>query len=378
MRQAFNDVGWLTSPAPTPDSPAEVYGFSLGYDFAAQHEYGAPYIREALGVPEKDIPVGIEDRTMTKVPSNLGLLEYEHRSADRRSKRTVPAALLYCSDHGSYVSEVIRKDAALLAKSMDAAFIWDIVKDKAHYNPEKHDVVCAWSGREGFAIHVRGVENVRRLKELHQALQNKAVSLADPVIVGFSRKSLALVMHERLPPEVWQSVREKDEAHARLHQAAEATGVEAVLRAAGLKWRVLRPAWVAGVEGRLQFWLSTDSLHGGRYGWFSEHELRQWAQGHGPVLDSRDIEVLLKSQDPDWTIHLMAGLKTHRIAIERGPEFVWRDKAAGTIGVVLELAGETSAAGLTPVDGAIYALESLAPYVAEGKALQPTEAQATN
>lgn len=366
MRQAFNDVGWLTNPQDASEHPGAVFGFSLGYDFAAQHEYGVPFLREALGLPDGGVPVGIEDRTMTKVPDCLGFVEYEHRSADRRSKRTMPAALLHCSDHARYVAEEVRNTPSLLAKSMDAEFIWDFVKDKGLYRSAEHDVVCAWAGREGFAIHVRGAENVSRLRELHEALLAKKVSLADPVIVGFSRKALALVMHEKLPTAVVQSVREKDEAYLRLQQAAQATGVEEVLRAAGLDWRALRPEWVGDTEGRLKFWLNSGTHRDNHYGWFSEQELRQWAQGYGPVVDSREIETLLKANDPNWAIHLLAGLREKGVAIERGPEFVWLDKAANSIGVVLELAGNVAGAGLGLPDNAVYPLTAIEPFVARG------------
>lgn len=365
MRRAYQDLGWLTQE----DNEA-IFGFSLGFDFCAEHEFGARYIKEALGIAQKSIPIGVADRTMTQVPAQLELFEYELRSRDKRVKKTMPAAVLHCSDTFSYgerpqsIQEQIRH--------LDVAFHWDFAADKKWYEPEKHDIASSWSTHGGFAIHVRGERNVQRLKELHQAFMACSISVADAAIVGFQRKALSLVMNQRLSPELMTSVRERDEAFQRLHDAKAASGVEQMLKSKGLDWYALSPAWQYEENSGLIFFLNPAEQKKYAHGWFTEEELRQWAEGRGPVLDSRDIEPLLKKEDPDWGIHLHMGLQDQGISLRVFEKFVWLDEEKTQIGVRLHVHRSSQ----NKMPEGTYPLEKVLPFVEAGRRLRAEQAEA--
>ncbi len=366
MRRAFADMGWLTSP-----ESSAVYGFSLGYDFCGEHEYGARFIKQALGIAESEAPQGVPDRTMTQVPQALRFFAFEHRSRDKRFKRTMPAALLVCADR--HLPETVdNENMPELLRRLDVSFDADFAADKTWYDSKKHDVVCAWSAYGGFAILVRGQENVQHLTDLHEAFQACAVSVADPSIMGFKRKALALVMNDRLDPKVAQDVLEKDQAYLRLLTAAKDTGIEAVLAAAGLKWYALTPAWEYEEGSDLLFFLNPAEQGRFSHGWFKLEQLQEWAQGKGPVVDSNAIAAELKRADPDWGIHLLRGLNGQGFKLRHHEQFVWLDEAKTQPGVRLNLHRD-SAPGL--VSG-VYPLTQMEPFVEAGRARQTAAAQA--
>lgn len=354
MRQAFHDVGWLMQPG-----EARMYGFSLGYDFCAEHEFGARYIKDALGIVQADFPLGVEDRTMTQVPETLFFGEYELRSKDKRVKKTMPAALLYLAHIYGEMPESIPERA----NRLDASFTAD-VRDK-WYEPERHDIVSAWTDRSGFAIHVRGEENVARLRELHEAFQRKAMSVADASGMGFIRKALSLVIVDRLPEEVKQAVRERDLAHKRLHDAFEATGIKKRLADAGKRWYALSPRWRNNEEGsELIAFLNPCQQDKYDSGWFTIDELDAWAHERGPVADGRAVRTALEALDRDWAYHLVAGLQAAGVGLS-DYACVWTDDARTEPGVRLRVASDSSPA----LTSGTYPISALMTYVERGRVL---------
>lgn len=366
MRHATQEVGWLLTEA------GALMGFTLGFDYCAEHEYGVRYFRERMGIPEKDIPIGIEERTMTRVPGNLGFVKYDYRSPDKRSKRTWPAAVLHMCRTGTW--RKLPTSGAALAKSLGMSFHLDPVKDKRYYDPARHDILCHWSSEDGFALHVRGQENVNRLEALHAAMTQCKVSLADPVISGFVRKAMSLVMNEVVSPELAEEVRARDLAFKRLHDAADATGVYRALEDAGLKYHALSPRWREGEGSELLFFLNPHDQRKFDFGWFRVDELNAWARGEGPVVDGKAVKELLKAQDTDYHYHLVMGLGLAGLHINSSTE-AWAD-AAKTVPALRLLVSEDSRARLP--DG-VYTTEQLEPYLTlarEARAREKAETEA--
>lgn len=359
MRLAFNDTGWLLQP---PDT--EPFGFALGYDFCAEHEHGTPYLHEALGIASTDFPVGVQDRTMTEVPESLGYDEYALRSKDARVKKTTPAALLYLTPRRDWHNwpESATKRAAFLGVEF-----WCDARDKC-YTPERHDLASAWSGHDGFAIHVRGAENVARLRALHEALRRKAVALADASGMGFVRKALSLVIVDRLAEDAKAAVRERDLAHKRLHEAFEATGIRDRLRAAGKRWYALVPRWSNGEGSELLAFLNPCEQRRYSAGWYSLDELESWAQERGPVANGLAVDLALRALDRDWAFHLVTGLADAGIGLKRHV-CLWVDDAETVPGLrlqVTENARDKLASG-------VYPLAALWPYIERGQALHAAD-----
>lgn len=375
MRKAFTEVGWLfgsTEGLPEGTRPS-LMGFSLGFDFCAQHEWGLSFIKESLGLPSDENPVGVEGRTISRT-DDLHFLSYEHRSADKRVKRTMPAALLYCSNVPRYSMEAEGAGPEKLAHMMGASFQADFSKDKRWYNPERDDIVSSWSGRSGFAIHVRGQENVERLKELHEAFLAHKIAVGGAATMGFMRNAVAFIMVERLPQAILDSVRATDEAHLRLLKAAQDTGIAQRLKAANLGWHGFSARWRENKEGsELLFFLNPKDQRKHAHGWFNLKELEQWIDGVGPVVDTNEIEPLLKGKYPDLGIYLIKAAQQDGLGIAREGNYVWLDKPAGKIGVVLDFVNDQAFEGLKPVRDNVYAWEDLEPVVVRGRAFYEQE-----
>lgn len=356
MRRASHDVGWLTN------EDGQVMGFSLGFDFCAEHEFGAQAIKAALGIPPRKVPVGVEDRTMTQVPPCMGFVTYDQKSIDKRLKKVAPAAILWVRTD-SYGAEQ-SLSAEELVQRFDLRHYLDFAakRDADSYRPERDDIASAWSSHSGFAIHVRGQENVALLTQLHDALQALDVSLADPTLFGFKRTAMSLVQNAKLSQALRDEVRENDLAHLRLQRAAEDSGVAALLKAAGKGWYALSPAWRAGEGSELLFYLNPAQQHRYSSGWFTVEELRQWARDEGPVAQHQQVNRAL-ALDADWSIYLLRGLGEAGMHLRMHEKFVWLDPEKTQPGISMHF----SKPGVL-TDG-LYPLAAVEAYVERGKAL---------
>jgi hypothetical protein len=352
MRTAFNDVGWLT------DERHAVMGFSLGFDFCAEHEWGNPFLSEALGLPENEVPVGVEDRTMTEVPSFLKLVEYEWKSRDKRRKTGLPAAMLYLTD--SYLRAEESQSPQELSVTLDAGLC---ECNASWYTPEAGDIASAWCGRDGFAINVRGTENVAKLKALYTAFQNKDIAVAPAAVMGFQRKALAFVIVSSLSHETREDIRSKDLAAKRLADAATATGISAALERANLTWYALSPRWRDGEGSELLFFLNPCKQTLFCSGWFNVEELQEWCAGTGPIVEGLEVSKYIEEQHKDWEYHLTTGLRYACIHLSYRPVYLWLDKGNKVPGVRLRV---NSGQDNLLKDGT-YQLSQLAPFVEKGR-----------
>lgn len=350
------------------ETTGQLGGFSLGFDFCAEHETGFQTLTHALGLPQKDWPMGIEDRMATAVPEHLNFQEYVRRSKDGRVKRTKPAAVLAFQAH-DWGIDAFFADPAEYANSRGAALYYDVLPRSDFYDPARDDVACSWSARSGFVIHVQGEKNVELLKELHAAFLSKDIAYGAGYVRGFLRSGPALVIASRIAQETRDSVLAEDKAALRLHKAVEACGIQETLTAAGLRWYALSPAWRDGPDSELLFFLNPPDQKRYAHGWFTLDELRAWANGTGPVKDSVEIEPLLKADDRDWSIHLLMGLKQAGIKQRIFEQFVWLDASKTEIGVRLVIAKDSE--HILP--SGIYPLQVVEPYVKAGRALAQEE-----
>lgn len=272
MRRATCDTQWLV------DDNSQFCGLALGHDFCAEHEWGAPVIKDMLGIATANPEPGLAGRLMTQVPPTLKMDTYTARSADRRIKRTMPAALLYCPP---YVGGWAAMTTQELIRAWDVAFYTDFAKDKWH-KPED-DLVCAWSSEGGFAVHARGEENVARLHALYAAFQAKDIAMADGSINGFIRKPRCFVVASTVSVERRAALLEADLDHRRMLQMAQDTGIEAYLREHGKRWHALAPRWADESKSAVVFWLNPMEQKKYNFGWFTVEQLREWAHDKGPV-----------------------------------------------------------------------------------------------
>lgn len=357
MRRAGTDFGWVTGES------SDVCGVALGFDFCHEHECGAEFFKEQMGIAQMDFPQGIESRTQTKVPQCLEFLEYTCVPKDKRRKATMPGALLYCTDSWRHTNIALKSLEEKIAH-FEVKFYNDWF-DK-YYKPATDDFASAWGSRDGFAIHVRGTENVAKLKALLQAFQACDIALADPSIFGFVRRSLSFIQVSKLSDALKAKTLADDQAHKHLHDCAKATGIEEVLTAAGKGWYGMSPRWRNGPDSELLFFMNPREQSKYGSGWFTVQELQEWAQDKGPVVDSPAILRQLKASDVDWGIHLLRGLNAQGIQLNSHEKFVWLDTEKTKIGVRLLVSNSSTSDVLK--DGT-YPLEQLQPYLEAGRAV---------
>lgn len=317
MRRAYSEVGFI-------QDGQTLQGFSLGFDFCAEHEYGMPSIMEELGIALPTYPFGIQDRTMTVVPERLVFKHYDWKPKDRRFKKTVPAALLFMYP-SLYWHDLDNEDAPSLVHRFDTE-LYIGPDSKRNYDPQRHDIACSWSGRSGFCIHVRGAENVALLEQLHAAFLRKDIALGLGRMVGFSRSAPALVIASKVSAEARASVEETDRAYRVLHEAVEATGIKQELQAAKCGFYGFSPQWMDGEGSDIAVYLNPTNQSHNASGWFTIDELRQWAKGKGPVVDSLAISESLKKRHTDFEIHLIKALQAKGLGLRFGVVYQYLDE----------------------------------------------------
>ncbi len=222
MRRAYNEFGFTLN-----DATGQLEGFNLGFDFCAEHERGFEYLTRALGLPALELPQGIEDRTATQVPPFLQLREFTLRPRDRRFKKTMPAAVLFCGEPYQQRIELLDSNPEQFCQTVDAGLLFDPTTKSSSYGPAQGEVASSWSSRSGFTIAVRGERNITLLRELHAAFLNKDIAYGSGVSSGFKRTSAALVIASRISQETREHVLARDQAYRKIKQGSIATPASA-------------------------------------------------------------------------------------------------------------------------------------------------------
>ena len=195
---------------------------------------------------------------MTQQPATVQFDTYKRTQRKQRGTRKAPAkdpaAVLMVhayadrSDPGQAIKDRVR---FMCRDGLD----FHAEPHDTYYKAERDTVAAAWD-ENGFAIHVRGSENVQCLEELAEAIRAK--TLAD------------------------------DEDYQRMLSTAEATGIEQLLKDAGKRFYALSPRWADDTKQDVRFWLNPAEQHAYKSGWFTVEELKQWSKDEGPILKAND------------------------------------------------------------------------------------------
>lgn len=272
VRLATQDTQWLKNDAD------EIIGIALGFDFCAEHEFGLNDLSAALALPEGEMR-GLESRKIHALPKNFKFKKFK-RSLKDKSKPKEDCAVLVCFATESYMGLSIDRQ---ITQTIKAVSFWTDPGDK-WYDEKKHNIIAAWD-EKSFAIVVRGAANIETLKRVYEAFKRYDIVVAPGKNVGFLRSfGLTFVIDSMIDEKTRAQVLENDLEHIRLLQAAKDTGVEALLKEAGLSWYALSPAWTDSDKTQVKFFLNPCEQKRHDFGWFSVEELRAWARGEGPVM----------------------------------------------------------------------------------------------
>jgi hypothetical protein len=330
MRRAHFDWGFMTQTDGT------LVGACLGYDRCAEHEDGVKGLYHAFGIPEKETPLGVADRQATQVPTGLVFAAYSAKPRDKR-RRAYPAAYLAVAD--SFIRrELVANPREALAR-VDAGFIGEMT-DKDH--KPHYDLACSWD-RCGFVLHVRGEENVVRLRELHEAILRKDVAMGLPWARAFVRGGPALVIVSQVTPEEHEKILARDTASKKLIDAANATGIHDELKAAGRRWYALSPDWLdPEAQDEVMFYLNPWEQSQYNSGWFTVDELRAWCRNEGVVVKDPAL-VAFKAANRDFGYNLVGGMKAQDLYLRVHEVFTWADEAKTVVGARLLMAKKSQA-----------------------------------
>jgi hypothetical protein len=335
MRRGQHDYGWLVNEA------GQFAGVALGYDFVAEHEDSTRRIFRAFGMELPEFPVGVEARRITRTSTSLRFAEYMWKGRDRRRKGRPAALLMFTS---SYAWET--RSLEDLIRYNELGFYGD------GDSSEAQDIACSWMDDE-FGIHVRGAENVERLRALSQAFETLDVCVGLPGGGGFvGRKGLSFVLLSQVDEKTAHNIRERDLAARRLEDAVVATGIREKLKSAGRGYFALAPTWEnPEKEEGVKFFLNPHDQKRCNSGWFTVPELEQWAAGAGPVVKDAGLEAFHEA-NRNWSYDLLVRLKNASVVVGQ-TRLAWADEAKSRIGVFIRppwTGGNSLAEGVYPYD----------------------------
>lgn len=273
MRRSYHDAGWLVEDT-------NYMGINMGFDWAAEHEWGISDLYKHLGIDNNPTVMGIE-RRMIKAPKEdfIKLLE-EDKSIALIGRRVYEFEKARIKTIDDYSRELVMYD-----------------KDTT--------MVCAWSGNDfGIRISTKDEQGVKRLKRLHKAIVEKdaAVWLGGRKFIGNAGLCIGIVSH--IPEAYKKQMYDSDVDYVKLQEAAEKTGIRAKIDALNKKWHeenphsynppfgyfALSPAWFRGTSKtkyKVMFWLNPQHQDINDSNWFTVEDLELWLEGKGPVIKAK-------------------------------------------------------------------------------------------
>lgn len=203
MRKACSDYGIIVIDG-------KFIGISLGYDFAAEHEWGIDNIKTRFGMPElTKKTLGITARSITK---NIDTLIFKKQTYKKQK-----FALLY-TGYEYRTLEDSKKYVPRDLENYKQDIIWRKDYDERHppkEGKENDPVVTAWSD-EGFGVGVMGEKEVDYLNDLYNAFINKNVTITYINTMPdnpFSNSALCLLIKDRIPQNFIDSMYNADKKH---------------------------------------------------------------------------------------------------------------------------------------------------------------------
>ena len=233
------------------DSHNKVVAVSFGAGGCAEHEWGIKELLEDFGVPEPS-------------PQAIGLA--------RRAATAVPGHMSW-QEAGKYGSGIYCPKRPWRGDPPPKP-------DLSRYNASP--LYTAWDA-SSFAVYSTDKKTIADLKKVFDALQRKdgAIWLGGSTL-PFSYAVLVVGIASQLPDAVLRAWEEADTTAIKLKEATLATGIEAKLTAAGLRYSALSPAFAK--DGSLIFWLNPCDQRTHQYGWVTLRDLEEWILGEGKCM----------------------------------------------------------------------------------------------
>ena len=246
MRRA-NDSKFLTIDTGT------IIGINLGADFTAEHEWGITGIQQDFGINTSNTAFGIDRRKITKVPAWFDW--------------TTGAAP---NSEGFYLWQTWNDKKPSFVNNSELA-TWG-----------KHTLACAWDDKS-FGVFSSNLQEIAHLKDMFTAFQNNdgTIFLGGGALWG--NAGLCLVIASRIPTNLLDGWYKADKEAYDLDQEVEQTGIRQLLKERGKHYFALSRPHHRKQDGELTMWLNPMEQRENNSGWFTIHDLREWADGKGKI-----------------------------------------------------------------------------------------------
>lgn len=261
MRRAYNSSIWRTEDG-------ALIALNLGADYCAEHEWGIGGILNRFGVNHNRI--GIDGRTITRGGE---LIITTESKVDEWTKETKTKKL----------SKLVYGISFALPYSSGNDFSW-LIKG-AFWEPGKTEMLTFWSESRFLAL----LENKEDIDLLVESFLNNDIAFWVGGGGPFQNGGLCIGIVSRLPNDFKESMLEADEDNIKLKKKAESTQIDQILSNAGRKYYALSPRWANEEKKEVKFWLNPQEQDLYNYGWYSVDELKQWANGEGPIIKKAEV-----------------------------------------------------------------------------------------
>lgn len=253
------------------------YGVSLGYDYCAEHEWGHKGMKNYFGMDSSKM--GIDSRKISK------------------------GEVFFKEDEDLCV--LTSRKPYNLKENYTAKDI--LANDIRHFG--NTGVECAWDERD-FCIATKDKNKFPLFRELHEAFQKKNVAIAflkNTDLNVFENSSLSLLIADKLPKQVTDSMFLVDKKAKELSEYEEKIGVAELKKKAkqnsGYKgdkyFMACSPSWIdyENAENReeqkkkmktqydIMFWINY-SDDDDNYGWYKAEDIIKWLSTPGLKLKS--------------------------------------------------------------------------------------------
>jgi len=243
------------------------YGFNLGADFCAEHEWGIKGIRNAFGIGLDSTQFGIENRRVTSIPEDL---EYKSKYSFKTAfnEHSEMSYLFYANLYGE--------------KGIGNRRLGEFAPSRSRFkNDEKNIYGAAWS-EDSFAVSAIYPHGKDQLKELHTAIKKKEAAIWLGGGGFFLNSGLVIAIIPHLPADIIEKMAAADKERFEVEKEVAASGIREFLEQKGKKYFALSPRREA--SGKIVYWLNPYEQDIHNYGWFHEEDLRQWADNKGPIM----------------------------------------------------------------------------------------------
>jgi hypothetical protein len=182
-----------------------------------------------------------------------------------------------------------------LFENVDHMMKWDGM----HLRLKKDDVAGMWD-QNYFLVIAQG-DKIELLRKVHDQFKKKNIAFIYSMHVFHLNSGIGFAFADLLEEVRGEEFKEADLSHYRLTKAAEATGIKSLLEEKGKRWFALRADWANEEETELRWWLNPMEQEKNNSGWFNLEELKQWAEGKGPVIKGNERKKKAKINIVDAT-----------------------------------------------------------------------------